>query len=100
VVETAGAHRDVLIYSPPALWFKGFGDSAPQFELLVHRADITQRLVVSRELYFALNKAFRREGIVVPFPQCDRHLPGMEDRLQERTTPRRTGKAQQKKWRL
>ena len=55
--------------SPPKVLFRNFGDSALNFELRCFIYDIDQRLNVISEINFAIIKAFREEGIEIPFPQ-------------------------------
>ena len=55
--------------SPPKVLFRSFGDSALNFELRCFIFDIDQRLNVISELNFSIIKAFREEGIEIPFPQ-------------------------------
>jgi small-conductance mechanosensitive channel len=55
--------------SLPKVLFRGFGDSALDFELRCFIFDIDQRLNVISELNFSIFKAFREEGIEIPFPQ-------------------------------
>jgi small-conductance mechanosensitive channel len=56
--------------------FKEFGDSSLNFELLIWlpRPDITLRRRVTSDLNSAIDAAFRRVGITIPFPQRDLHL--------------------------
>ena len=55
--------------SPPKVLFINFGDSALNFELRCFIYDIDQRLNVVSEMNFSIIKAFREEGIEIPFPQ-------------------------------
>ncbi len=59
---------------PPQVLFREFGDSALNFELRCYISDIQERLVVTSDLNFAIDKAFREAGIEIPFPQRDLHL--------------------------
>ncbi len=63
----------------PKVLFRGFGDSSLNFELRVFLYNINDRLDIISDLNFAIDKAFRKEGIEIPFPQRDLHvksLPG------------------------
>ena len=55
--------------SPPKVLFRNFGDSALNFELRCFIYDIDHRLNVISEMNFSIIKAFREEGIEIPFPQ-------------------------------
>ncbi len=53
----------------PKVLFKEFGDNSLNFELRCFIHDIDQRMNVISEINFAIIKAFRKEGIEIPFPQ-------------------------------
>lgn len=53
----------------PKVIFKAFGDSSLDFELRCHIRDVDYRIAVKSELLFAIDAAFRKEGIEIPFPQ-------------------------------
>jgi len=61
--------KDHPLLSSPKILFKDFGDSALNFELRCFIHDIDQRRNVISEMNFAIIKAFRQEGIEIPFPQ-------------------------------
>lgn len=63
----------------PLVLFRGFGDSSLDFELRVHLYDVDRRLSTTSNLNFAIDKAFREEGIVIPFPQRDVHMNTLPD---------------------
>lgn len=66
----------------PQVLFRAFGDSSLDFELRVFLHNIDGRLGVVSEINFAIDKAFRKEGIEIPFPQRDVHvrtLPADDD---------------------
>ena len=58
----------------PSVLFRGFGDSSLDFELRVHLYEIDRRLSTISDLNFAIDKAFREEGVEIPFPQRDVHV--------------------------
>ena len=64
----------------PRVLFRGFGDSSLDFELRCHIKDIDERLVVVSDINFAIDAAFRENGIVIPFPQRDVHLQNPSDK--------------------
>nr|MBS0022117.1 mechanosensitive ion channel family protein [Gammaproteobacteria bacterium] len=78
MLEVANAHPEVVKQHPnvpaPLVWFRGFGDSALNFELRCFIHDITKRLSVLSDLNFAVDKAFREQAIEIPFPQRDLHV--------------------------
>lgn len=75
--EVAQAHPEVIndgSYPEPKVLFLGFGDSALNFEVRCFVRNIDNRLQVISDLNFAIDAAFRQEGIEIPFPQRDLHV--------------------------
>jgi potassium efflux system protein len=58
----------------PKVLFRGFGESSLDFELRCFIQDIDERLQVVSDLNFAIDAAFRENGIEIPFPQRDLHV--------------------------
>ncbi len=58
----------------PYALFRGFGDSSLDFELRLFIHNIDDRLRVTSDINFAIDKAFRAAGIEIPFPQRDLHV--------------------------
>jgi potassium efflux system protein len=54
--------------------FREFGDSSLDFELRCHIRNIDRRLDVISDMNFAIDRAFRENGIEIPFPQRDLHV--------------------------
>jgi potassium efflux system protein len=64
-----------LLKAPsPQVFFTGFGDSALEFELVVWIANPSRQVVISSDLYFAIEASLRRHHIEIPFPQRDLHI--------------------------
>jgi len=75
LLEVAGRHPDVLKSPAPEILFKGFGDSSLDFHLRVWTTTRVQTpLPLASELYFSMFRAFKENGIEIPFPQRDLHL--------------------------
>ncbi len=75
LLEVAGGHPDVLKDPGPEILFVGFGDSSLDFHLRVWTTTRVQTpLPLSSELYFSIFRAFKENGIEIPFPQRDLHL--------------------------
>jgi potassium-dependent mechanosensitive channel len=74
LLEAARAHARVEHEPHPKVYFKGFGESALDFELLVWTRDPRAQNDLKSDLYFAIESNLRRFGIEVPFPQCDLRL--------------------------
>ncbi|MBE9178056.1 mechanosensitive ion channel [Oculatella sp. LEGE 06141] len=74
LVDASREHPRVLSAPPPQVFFKGFGDSALNFELLVWTAEPSKHLALKSDLYFRIETEFRRHKISIPFPQRDLHV--------------------------
>lgn len=58
----------------PKVMFLSFGDSSLDFELRFFVRDIQKRIDILSDINFAIDKAFRENGIEIPFPQRDVHI--------------------------
>ena len=67
----------------PKVLFREFGDSSLNFELRVFLHSVDSRLSVISEINFAIDKAFREEGIEIPFPQRDLHVKSLPDNVRK-----------------
>jgi small-conductance mechanosensitive channel len=77
LLEVAAQHPNVITdgSSPkPKVLFRAFGDSSLDFELRCFIKEIDTRLSVISDLNFAIDAAFRKHGIEIPFPQRDLHV--------------------------
>ena len=84
LLSIAEANDDVAkntLVPKPTVLFREFGDSSLNFELRVFLQNIDSRLGVISDLNFAIDKAFREEGIEIPFPQRDLHVRSMPDSI-------------------
>jgi small-conductance mechanosensitive channel len=77
--KCALAHPGVLQSPEPQVLFRSFGDSALDFELRAWVADVDTRLQVASDLHQDIDRRFRQAGIVMPFPQRDLHVRGVEN---------------------
>jgi potassium-dependent mechanosensitive channel len=68
--ETEG----VLKQPAPEVRFIEFGDSSLNMELLVWTVEPALHFLLRSRLNFAIDAAFRREGVQIPFPQRDVHV--------------------------
>ncbi|HEY7868303.1 MAG TPA: mechanosensitive ion channel domain-containing protein [Methylomirabilota bacterium] len=69
LLGVAGAHPRVLPVPAPTALFRGFGESALQFQLLVWTDRFDSAFQTQSELSVALYAALREAGIEIPFPQ-------------------------------
>jgi small-conductance mechanosensitive channel len=76
LLDVAKSSSEVLEDPPPLALFRGFGDSALNFELRVWTGLATYLEVHSR-IAIAVNAALREAAIEIPFPQREIHIkPG------------------------
>lgn len=71
LLDSAYREASVLHEPPPKVIFKGFGDSALEFELWVWVAHIDEGISVRSSLNFILEHNLRQMGLTMPFPQRD-----------------------------
>ena len=77
LIDIATSHPEILT-SPkmhePTVTFTDFGASSLDFTLRVFIPDIERRFVIASDLRFAIDEAFRKHAIEIPFPQRDLHI--------------------------
>jgi potassium efflux system protein len=74
LLKAAQEHPIVLEDPAPIATFEGFGDNALNFLLRCYLPNLDNRLVTITELHTTIDKAFRKAGITIAFPQRDIHL--------------------------
>jgi small-conductance mechanosensitive channel len=75
LLDVAAGHSDVLSNPKPDVIFRKFGDSSLDFELRVWTVRQVQTpQILKSDLYFLIFRAFRENGVEIPFPQRDLHL--------------------------
>ncbi|MGG6296850.1 mechanosensitive ion channel family protein [Leptolyngbya sp. AN02str] len=74
LLEAGRGHPQVLSSPRPQVFFKGFGDSSLQFELLIWTREPSKQIVISSDLYFRIESLFRANHVEIPFPQRDLNL--------------------------
>ena len=77
LLDVVAAHPEVITDSSmpaPRVLFREFGESSLNFELRAFIRNIDHRLVVTSDLNFAIDAAFRKNGVEIPFPQRDIHI--------------------------
>ncbi len=70
LLNIASKHAQVLNQPEPKVVFRGFGESALQFELRAY-IDTKFGLYVKSEINFEIAKVFEKNKIEIPFPQRD-----------------------------
>jgi small-conductance mechanosensitive channel len=74
LLDVAKNHPQVRALPEARVFFMNFGDSSLDFELRCFIRNIRDVFVVSSDLRFAIDRAFREHGIQIPFPQRDVHI--------------------------
>jgi small-conductance mechanosensitive channel len=74
LVEAAKAVKEVLPQPEPRPHFKGFGDSALDFEIRVWINEPHNHPQIRSKVNFQIDRLFREHGIEIPFPQHDLRL--------------------------
>lgn len=74
LLKVGRAHQEALLDPEPTVQFLEFGDSSLNFVLLVWINDASRQYIIRSDLNFAVVKAFREQGITIPFPQRDLHI--------------------------
>lgn len=71
LLELARSHPLVLTMPEPNVGFQAFGQFSLDFELRFYLADLFQGGPVRNDIRVAIVERFRKEGIVMPYPQRD-----------------------------
>lgn len=74
LTDVAYRNPKVIKKPHPKVLFTEFGDSSLNFELRIWVEDLWDRELVLSDLRFEIDKAFRENDIVIPFPQRDLHI--------------------------
>ena len=77
--ETATSHPEVVKQPAPRVRMRAFGNSSLDFELLAWIDHPQLRGRIRHDLLMNLYKAFKQNGIEIPFPQTDIHLRSMPE---------------------
>lgn len=71
LIECAKQNPDVAKNPEPNVFFSDFAESQLTFTLLFYSRSVFRIEFVKSDLRFAIDRAFRKEGIIIPFPQRD-----------------------------
>ena len=80
ILEQVAQDNELMVDSPaPRIRMRAFGESSLDFELLgwINHPELRGRAV--HELLMAIDRRFREEDIVIPFPQRDIHVRTAEN---------------------
>lgn len=78
LMEAARDHPQVLSNPAPFVYFEDFGRNALNFVLYIYLANVNRSFAVRTDLRIAILKAFRAEGIEIPYQQADIHLHDLD----------------------
>ncbi len=76
LLRCAQAHPEVVEWPKPFVIFADFAASSLDFVLYAYLRNVDKRLGVASDLRFAIDDAFRAEGIEIPFAQQVLHIAG------------------------
>ena len=88
LLDAAKENPKVASWPEPFVLFTNFGESSLDFELRCYCQNVFDTIRGASELRFAIDGAFRKGGIEIPFPQRDVHLKDI-DRLERLMAPNR-----------
>ena len=74
LLKCATDHQQILTKPAPYVLFNDFAESYLEFELRCWTSNYTDWIFIKSEIMVAIDEAFAREKIVIPFPQRDLHL--------------------------
>ncbi|MDA3893870.1 MAG: mechanosensitive ion channel [Salinivirgaceae bacterium] len=74
LIEAAKEQADIDNSTEPIVYFRNFGDSSLDFELLFMTDESFRVERIKSDLRFAINRKFIENGVTIPFPQRDVHF--------------------------
>ena len=74
LLEAARSVKEVLSDPAPIVHFADFGDSALNLQIRLWISEPRKHPQISSKVNFAINQAFRKYNIEIPFPQRDIHI--------------------------
>lgn len=83
LLRVALEHPQVYRHDAAKVQFVNFGDSSLDFTLLFWITEARDQQDVASDIRFAIDAAFRKEGVQIPFPQRDLHLRSGLEVLQQ-----------------
>ena len=75
LMEVADENPNVHKEPKPKIFFEGFGDSSLNFSLGIWTSShVDKPEIIKSEIYFAVFSKFKKNNVVIPFPQRDVHI--------------------------
>lgn len=81
LLDTIASHPEILTDPAPGVWFTTFGSTSLDLFMSAWVDSYRERFRVTDELNVMILKAFRENGIEIPFPQQDVHLYVKEGKM-------------------
>lgn len=78
LIEVAKGHQAINTIPEPTVFCDKYGDSSIDLSLLVWIKNQAQFKLIKSDLNFAIDLAFKKNNIEIPFPQRDLHLKSSE----------------------
>ncbi|MEE3717641.1 cyclic nucleotide-binding domain-containing protein [Tumidithrix elongata RA019] len=78
LLAAARSEPRVISYPPPEVWFKGFGNSSLDFQLLVWVNNPNENEPIKSALNFRVEYELRQRGIEIPYPHRDLRIRNIE----------------------
>ena len=88
LTECAWRHSKVITNPAPIVLFRDFGDSSLDFELVFWSNFPFVIEIIKSDLRFSIEADFRKNKVVIPFPQRDLHImdPAQKSLIQQKLT--------------
>lgn len=77
-------NKEILHTPEPVIWATEFGDSGIHLQVYFWTTNLRAGRIAKSELIFAIHKAFRDQGIEIPFPQRDLHIRKDDEKENDR----------------
>jgi len=71
LIEQAKNHPETVAHMLPTVHFTNFGNSGLAFRLNFHCEEMFRIERIKSDIRFAIDDAFRKNGVTIPFPQTD-----------------------------
>lgn len=74
LLKCARDNQQIITNPPPSVLFNDFADSCLEFELRCWTSNYSDWITIRSDIRVAIDEAFEKEGIIIPFPQRDLHI--------------------------
>lgn len=80
VMNLLASHNDILKYPPPFIIFKEFASSSIEMSIRFWVAEYSTGITVKSDLMVTIDKLFKENNIVIPFPQQDVYVKSLPEK--------------------